>query len=477
MTYISKRQFILSPLKFSIENMKEHIINKNYLYIDDKCNISECITLDGKKVFLLGNAFCTNVEGKRAEEDIASFSGENIEEITRFWTGRYVLITEKEVITDAASLMSAFYMQSEDKWLVSSSLALISKASGTSCDGEVCENGISHIILPETLNKNVKKLVTGYKIVFDALELKIQPISCFTDKTDMTTEEKCKAIAEILCTGLKNIHSFSNRQIVLALTGGKDSRLTFSALLKSGVPFSCYTAEHKNISSSDKSIPKKLCEKYGIPYTYIKSKTIDKERLSDYREFTAGNSKGADEEFYARGQFNEVPENSVIIRSGIFEAGQTYARSYTSDDIDGFVKTMTSYYSSSFSKKQRTAFEKWIDLIKENPIPFVDVRDRYYIEQRVGGWASAIEQSLDMNDFVSIQIANCAELISILLSASNEERKNLALTYETIKYLFPEALEIDTNKRTVFDKLRIVVNAFSNPEKIIKKFSKLFKRR
>ncbi len=475
--YISRKQYILSSHKLNLSDMKEYVIKNKYLYVDNMLNIGTYVTADGKTVFLLGNAFCTDAVGKRAEDDIALFSGENIEEITRFWTGRFVLITEKEVITDAASLMSTFYFQDNGKWFISSSLALISSVTGTLCEGEVTANGISHIILPKTLNKDVKKLIPGYKIVFDGDGIRTEFTGCFTDKSYMTTEEKCKAIAEMLCTGLKNIKTFSQRKIILALTGGKDSRLTFAALLKAGVPFSCYTAEHKNISSSDKYVPKKLCKIYNIPYTYIKSKPLDKEKLRDYKEFTAGNSKGADEIFYARGQFDGIPENSVVIRSGIFEAGQIYARSYTSDDIDSFAKSMTSYYSNSFSQKQRKAFERWIDLTKENPLPFVDIRDRYYIEQRVGGWAAAIEQSLDMNDFVSIQIANCAELISVLLSANIDERKNLSLAYGTIKYLYPEVLEVEINKRTFADKLHYIGNILKSPKSKFKNLLNKCKRR
>ena len=86
---------------------------------------------------------------------------------------------------------------------------------------------------------------------------------------------------------------------------------------------------------------------------------------------------------------------------------------------------------------QSKAFEKWLQYVKNNPIDFIDIRDRMYIEQRVGGWASAIEQALDINDWCSIHIANCRELVSLLLSATEEERNNLSLSFEPIKNMVP----------------------------------------
>jgi len=275
------------------------------------------------------------------------------------------------------------------------------------------------------------------------------------DRTLLSTEEKCRKVANMLENAVHNIHKFSGKRIVIALTGGKDSRVTFSALVKSGVPFSAYTAQHDNISSSDRTVPKKLCSMFGKDYIYIKKKKTSKDRLCDYMHFCGNNSDGADALFYARGQFDSFGEDTVILRSGLYEAGQTYSRGIAGSDEESFEKGMKSYYSNEFSKNdlQKSAFDEWLKYIKENPASFVDIRDRFYIEQRAGGWVSAIEMSLDINDFTSIQIANCKEILSVLLSCNETERKKLSLSYDTVRMLCEKALDVEINKRSFSDKL------------------------
>ena len=478
MINISKKQYVLSSAKISPDNMQEYKIGKNYLYADEQLNISECDTADGKKVFLLGNAFCTDKEGKRAEDDIAASNTDDILSATVFWTGRWSLITEVELITDASALMGAFYGEKDGNWFISSSPALIAEIMETSVKDKVKSDGINWQILPYSVITNVKALLCTQKISFKGENIQILRKDWICDRRALSTEEKCRMIADILVTASKNIHNYSGKKILLALTGGKDSRLTFSALIKSGVPFASYTAEHSNISHSDKTAPVEIAKRFGIKHTYIRKSILNKDKLSDYYRFCAGNSNGADAEFYAQSQFLGFAEDTLIIRSGLFEAGQSYARSYTTPDIAGFTKGMMSYYGElRNSDKQRAAFEEWLGIVKEYSIDYIDIRDRFYIEQRVGGWAAAIEQSLDISDFTSIQIANCAELLSILLSCNDEERKSLALSYETIKLLEPNALTIDINRSSFSDKLLYIKNIVKNPLRKWKKFKNKHKRK
>ena len=188
----------------------------------------------------------------------------------------------------------------------------------------------------------------------------------------------------------------------------------------------------------------------------------DPEKEKDYVNFTAGNSKGADTGFYARGQFAKLPADALVLRSGLYEAGQSYGRSIAAAET--FAEDMRNYYKDLTADPfQAEAFEVWLQNAEENSVEHVDIRDRFYIEQRVGGWAAAIEQSLDLNDFVSIQVANCAELLSILLSGNQQERKSLALSYQTMECLEPKVLAFSVNKPTLRDKLHRVASILRDP--------------
>lgn len=468
MTDICKRQYVLSFCPLMLEGMQEHRIAGKYLYTHEELNIDLWHTADGTEVIVLGNAFCTDEAGKKPEADITAFAGGDVAEATRFWTGRWTLITETELFTDAAGLMGAYY--DEETGVVSSSPALLAKVTGKQSRGTVKETGISWVIVPDCIINGTKTLLCTQRLLLGD-KLQIAAKNWITDFRAMPGDEKCKAMAQMLVNAVKNMHSFSGRELVLALTGGKDSRVTLAALIKAGVPFTCYTAQHDNISSADVSVPKKICAVYKIPYTYVKRDKRDKTRLWDYIRFTAGNSNGADAQFFAHGQFDKLPDNAIVIRSGLYEAGQVYARGYTGADMETFTAGMVRYYSElTQDPMQKEAFSAWLKNAQENSIAFVDIRDRFYIEQRVGGWAAAIEQSLDMNGFTSIQIANCAEFLSVLLSASEQERKSLALAYGTIETLIPELMHYDINKTALSDKCRWMFSVLKNPIKKLRAY-------
>ncbi len=461
MTNIAKRQYVLSSRPLKLEDMQEHRLTGKYLYTHRELNMGLWQTADSKDVIFLGNAFCMDTRNKTPEADVRNTAEAALLHATQYWTGRWTLITEKELFTDAAGLMSAFYAEENDGWIVTSSLALLAKITGKPTRGVVKESGLSWQVLPGCMLEGGKTLLCTQRLVFEP-ELNVSSKDWMEDRSAMPTEEKCRTVAELLTTGLYNACRFSGRELVLALTGGKDSRVTFGALLKAGVPFRCYTAQHPNISSSDITVPKELAKAFGIPYMYIPSGSADKSKEGDYVNFTGGNSLGADTGFYVRGQFAKLPKNALVIRSGLYEAGQTYGRSVA--NADAFVTDMQNYYKDLTEDPfQSNAFAVWLESVKENPVLHVDIRDRFYVEQRVGGWAAAIEHSLDMNDFVSIQIANCAGLLSVLLSCNAQERKELALSYKTIEVLEPKLLAFSVNKVTLRDKAKRVVNILRNP--------------
>lgn len=482
MTDITKKQYLLSSAPIAIDGMTQRRLGRVYLYTGEKLNIAECKTLDGVEVLVIGNAFCADKRDKCVKADVEACNGKDLLTITRFWTGRWAIITEDMLSLDATGLMGGFYFEDDGKWLVSSSLALVSKVTGKETIGRVRREGLTWQMLPQTLISGVRAIGCFQYADFSNGTFRLCPKVWLTDKRELDTEQKCRAVAEMLVNSVGNIHKYSGKKLMIALTGGKDSRVAFSALLKSSVPFSAYTAEHENISSADKSVPRKLCEIFGVEHKYIRKKQFSKSKYDEYLAFCGSNSNGADANFYACGQFDEIDANKVVIRSGIFELGQTFARGYLSSDIDGFVKDAKKFYGElSDGGVQEKSFNEYIDYVKQNPIDYIDLRDRFYLEQRVGGWVSAIEQSLDINEFTSIQIANCEEMLSVLSACNEKERSELALSYGVIRKLEPRALDLPINKRTFSDRLGDLISVLKDPagkaKRFVQKLSRLTERK
>lgn len=470
MTDITKKQFVFSSRRLVINNMREYEIFGKFLYVHDQLRFCRCTTADNKTAVLLGNAFCADVVGKRAEEDIGALAGTDTLSLTRWWTGRWVLITEGELISDASGLMNVLYGWQKADWIISSSPALLAVLLRADAKEQVKSTGISWRILPGSILPGVKTLLCTQKILFGNQTLSIAPKQWIRDYRALSTGEKCRRVADMLVAVCQNMHRYSGRQIWLALTGGKDSRLVLSALLGAGVPFSVYTAAHPQISHADKTVPVQLAKSFGVEHRYLKSGAADPDMRLDYDRFCAGNANGADAYFYTHGVFSQIPKDALVIRSGLFEAGQTYARSYASPDEQSFFCDMAAYYRDLQYGDQKTAFAEWQRHTAENEIAHIDLRDRFYIEQRVGGWVSAIEQSLDMNDFLSIQIANNAELLSVLLSCQAEEREALSLSYETMRLLEPGVLSFPVNRKTWQDKIAHIADICKHPATKFKNF-------
>lgn len=464
MTKISNKQFILSSTPFDLSDFECHIISDCYLYTDLNLNVT-VINRNESKLFLLGNAYDMRIN--ESVESICQSDTFSVHEKTRYWTGRWVVITNSEIVNDATGLMPLYYRRDGGNWCVSSSLALMASLFNVDDCLISKHEGLDWQLLPYTIVENVRQVFPFQYLEYRKTSLACKIYNWAENYSYLSTGNKCEKLISLLTTGCQNIAKFSSGKVIQALTGGKDSRVVFGALLRSGIDFSTYTAVYSDISSSDMSIPKRLSEKYGISHEYIRPRQRNKKLLEDYDRFTLGNIKGADRLFYACEQFKAIPSGSIVIRSGLFEAGQTFARRIARSSMSDFGDDYGKYYPALVNDNyQYSSFELWKEYVKNNNLEWIDLRDRFYIDQRVCGWASSIEQSLDMNDFVSIQIANCAELLSILLSASSEEREKLSLTYETIKILDASLLDFPVNSVSIIDKVRRVKKALANPQTI-----------
>lgn len=459
MIRISKKQYIISSKELDVADMSCTRLPYGYLYTDREFALQKVKDSKGRNCIVLGNAFCTDVYPKQVTDDIISFSDESMVELTKNWTGRWLLIRDNELMTDTTGLMSAFYWTCENEWIVSSSLALMSEVLGKPIKNSVQTTGLDWHLLPDSIIPDVKALFCTQQIsLVEGLE--VMPIARFSDKISLTTENKIKQVNSRLIIALKNIEKYSDRKILIALTAGKDSRLVLASALAAEVGFSTYTMEHPKMLRADRKLPGKMAKKFDFPWTLIKMKAQSKELIDEYLQFNGGNSKGADIIFYSSGQSQQLPKDTIVIRGGIFEAGQQYGRSTMGSTMEALREGFFKYYKTSLKAAgQKEAFEKWERNANKYPIPFIDLRDRFYIEQRVNGWVSAIEQALTINDFDSIQIANCQELISVLLAATDDERENNTLAYRMIEALVPELLKYPFNKQSAIDKVNIIRRA------------------
>lgn len=459
MQLLQKKQYILSSRELEIPEMHCIGLKYGYLYVHRKLHFLRTKDKVGRTYVVLGSAYCTDVYPKQIQDDIHSFEGDLLTELSKNWTGRWVMIRDYELITDAAGLMSAFYWSNDSDWMISSSIPLLAQELNLPITRSVGKQGLDWQLLPDTLLPNVNGLFCTQMLQLGKA-LEVQFIERFSDRRSLTSDQRVNEVTNRLQIALKNIEKFSGREILIALTAGKDSRLVLAAALSANVNFATYTMEHPRMLLADKKLPDKIARKYGFQRSFIRMKKKDHRLAEDYLRFNGGNSKGADIGFYSSGQTQQLPSVSIVIRSGIFEVGQQYGRRTMGGTMESLKDGFYKYYKTSLQEEgQKEAFEKWVQYVERNPLPYIDLRDRLYIEQRVNGWVSAIEQALTINDFDTMQIANCQELISILLYATEKERNNNRLALRMIKALVPDLLNYPINKPSIIDYINIIRRA------------------
>jgi hypothetical protein len=163
---------------------------------------------------------------------------------------------------------------------------------------------------------------------------------------------------------------------------------------------------------------------------------------------TAEQTVDIDREYLARGQWDEIPDNALILRGGVFEVGRAYYHGKLPFDELGDPDEAFSRISRAFefdalhadSQAHPEGLREWITWCLSEPEPRLDWRDRFYLEQRVGGWLSAIEQALDLTIPERIHLANAAATISALVALPLEVRIRTQHHVDLIRRSAPELL-------------------------------------
>lgn len=221
-------------------------------------------------------------------------------------------------------------------------------------------------------------------------DLKIQPTEIILGKVyilglvyqvkkgkNTPIEELKKEFIESFSNLLKNIEKEFNGNLLLPITGGTDSRTILTFLLKNNIKFSSYIMERDTkLKSFDLETGKKIAKKFGFSHRVIKKNKVDKilceKREKEFLEYSLEQSINGGREFIKYDLYDEIENKSLILRGGVFE---------------GTLK----YFSLKENKLIRNkSLKLWVQSIEGNKID-LDWIQKFYIEQRVGGWLSSIE--------------------------------------------------------------------------------------
>ena len=93
------------------------------------------------------------------------------------------------------------------------------------------------------------------------------------------------------------------------------------------------------------------------------------------------------------------------------------------------------------------ALQEWRAWTEISEHPEIDWRDRFYIEQRLGTWASSTEQALDLSPCVRVPLASCGRYMSAVLQIPEHIRQDSAHQVELIRRMATSLLEYPFNPK------------------------------
>ncbi|WP_448563822.1 hypothetical protein [Thalassotalea ganghwensis] len=448
------RQFLICKQQLAKPNFDFVELGKGF-YLNYHTNLSIKLSQCGDNI-LLGLAF-KSISGN-IKDDLNKVNHSNVSLMTSDWSGRWLLIIKGNLYLDASGMLGCYYGQCDKGLVVSSSLSLIAEhydfKPRTDYQKISYGNSMNWFPPPLTIFHGVRKLLIGHYLSIE--EMKVHPVIVRkSDFSQLNQDEIYAELASRLKEIIANISSDFGKEVYLPLTGGYDSRTLLSAFLVQQLPFTAFLFGHDNLSFADATIPRQLADKHDFPLFFIdRVAGFNQEKYQQYIEHSAGQAADAGVLFYANGQYEPLVKKSkvakkIIIRGGVWEVGR---KKYTTSGINESLSCETDILANlaqSFpiikqSNLHKQSIEQWVSHTK-NTYSVLGFRDRFYLEQRISGWLSSLEQAADITDFERIHPANCQDIIELLSLAQRHPQP------EIIARLKPELLETPFNPRALVE--------------------------
>jgi hypothetical protein len=424
---------------------------KQWLHAAPDLEIVVTRTKDNKNVILLGLAFHNAKADFKISEGIPRYTGAELIADSAFWAGRWLLIIERTVVLDASGLLGVFYHQKQP--VLSSSLALLARSLGLEgCRMEIIHGlGIDWYAGPSTRYAGVRRLLPSQNFCLESWQ--VEGRNLLLDVVSLSNSDPVLLYEDLLLTACRNIAALG-APVYLPLTAGFDSRTILAAAVAAGLRPVTFTMVKPDLSRADLEIPPKIAASLGLSHILIEPRSLDSSLRRQLDEHTAGNMVDADRDFISKGQWDSIPKSAIVLRGGCFEFGKAYFDQKISSSLDiaaitAPLKIQNGFGPAWLSKRQpliTKSLVEWLRWVGSAPEPNLDFRDRFYLEQRLGGWLADVEQALDITGTIRVHVANSRLAYSIMNTASRADRKAVVYQKKIISRLNPGLIAFPFNQ-------------------------------
>jgi hypothetical protein len=459
---LHRRQFILGPEPF--------LAGEGWIteQIGPSLHLSRCTELPAASVTdkrgvtwrLLGVALQSDPDAPAPVEQLADNEKSALLETYGSWSGRWILISDSEIHLDACGLIGCFYRTvnhgpTAELW-ASSSPALIAALPGREPAHHAgakihLGKGMDWYPPPRSGFAGVNRLLPTQILSLAApRHVRTLPRPPLVDvQKPQTYEEALDALQRSLVTSLSRLRE-GREPVWLPLTSGMDSRLILAAAKEAELPLTTFTQKYPLMQSADRRLPPLLARELGYDHKFIRPAGFSRRRQEMFDAHTARHCVEGDRRFFAHKQWEAIPGSAVILRGAVFPLTRClghggFPNSVVSDLLQAITQRFHFREFHPDSYPHLAGVAEWVEWAASTPCPGLDWRDRFFLEQRTAGQASAVEQALDLTAYERVYIANCHLYLTTALMLSVEARRNSRHHIDLIGRMAPELLRFPFN--------------------------------
>jgi hypothetical protein len=359
--------------------------------------------------------------------------------------GRFVRIEWPYLYPDPSALLPIYYGTTPDGPLITSSPSLAARLGGGAVTHrEIAWSGLNWTPPPATAVAGIATLLRDQRLVIPSAT--VEGLDCPIRPAASVEAARDEMAADL--TSLAGTLKDRGGTTYLALTAGLDSRTLLAGLLAAGTRFECVTQSFDGVKPADIEIAGRISRHLGVPHHVIDPEAFDEAPLRLWREHGLESYHDADDaHLIPQNQYRFLGAGDLLVRGGCFEFGRRfYASRFTGLDFGNATgAALWSRFEATVPHPPTVAaLEAWLDWRRRHA-DGLDLADSFYLDQRAGGWLSAVEHGLDMLPGLSLPAANCNRILSALITPGEADRLDGRLQRDVIRRLEPGLLRFPVN--------------------------------
>lgn len=369
--------------------------------------------------------------------------------------GRFVLLRWPEILPDAGALLALHYGSRGLRRAVAScprlaALALEGRPRDPDLDAQIKHRSpINYIPMPATPFLGLRRLFHDQKIDLSTFAVLHRPSPI---RRLPSYAAALSGLGDALCAFADALKARVQGRIFLPLTAGLDSRTLAAAFVARGIPFETVTLDYRGKPRSDVTVARAISRRIGVAHHIVRLADPDPVIAERFRTHTAGAFFDWDHtHIVPGGGYDYLGADDVMVVGACFDIGRQTAGSGCFKGLDFGTATGEEVWRRRTGTPPQAALagvlDEWIAWRRAHPLD-MDFAAAFYLDQRIGGWRSAMEHGYTLLPGRSICPANDPRIYSAMLTPTASDQQAGRLQRDVIARLAPELAAFPVNPRT-----------------------------